>query len=198
MKINHPKQIAPLQFVLEKVSILPRQTRSLRTVIAGIPVLEIRNLRTDRRRGATLVYIHGGGFTLGSPDSHRAFAARLMQAGCFESVVMPQYRLAPSHPWPAGLDDVTAFWHELVQCRPLVDFSLAGESAGANLCLSLALKLKAADSHRLKDFCADAGVLCELEVWHGLWHGFALFAPMLPEANHAIGKAGAWLSGFSR
>ena len=96
-------------------------------------------------RGA-LLYVHGGGFVLGSPASHRGIAAGLARVTGLP-VLLARYRLAPEHPFPAGLDDLRATWSHmaLAGARPL---ALAGDSAGAWLALALALEAGAADVPR--------------------------------------------------
>ncbi|GAA5129877.1 hypothetical protein GCM10023320_51020 [Pseudonocardia adelaidensis] len=67
-------------------------------------------------RGATgphqVLYVHGGGYQVGSPTSHRALAAHLSRAAC-APVHLPDYRLAPEHPYPAAVDDVAAAYRAL-------------------------------------------------------------------------------------
>ena len=96
-------------------------------------------------RGA-LLYVHGGGFVLGSPASHRGIAAGLAHYTGLP-VLLAHYRLAPEHPFPAALDDLRATWsHMMIDgARPL---ALAGDSAGAWLALALALDAGAADLPR--------------------------------------------------
>jgi acetyl esterase/lipase len=84
--------------------------------------------------GATLVYLHGGGFLLGSPRVFR-FVSRGFAASGFD-VFAPAYRLAPAHVFPAALDDVLAAWRALVAARP-GPFVLAGDSAGGGLALAM-------------------------------------------------------------
>jgi acetyl esterase len=92
--------------------------------------------------GGTILYVHGGGFAFGSPQSHERCASVLaIEAGM--SVVMPDYRLAPEHPFPLGLTDVVACLRAVLagamatlDTRPLI---VAGDSAGANLALAAML-----------------------------------------------------------
>ena len=60
-------------------------------------------------KGAAIVYLHGGGYCLGSPLSHRALTARLAVAASREAVVI-DYPLAPEHPFPAAIDHALAAW----------------------------------------------------------------------------------------
>ncbi|MBK6576635.1 MAG: hypothetical protein IPG17_10635 [Sandaracinaceae bacterium] len=46
----------------------------------------------------------------------------------------------------------------------------------------------------LRERCAAAGTPCDVHVWPGMWHGFGLLAPLLPEANRAIARAGSFLA----
>ncbi|WP_425348859.1 alpha/beta hydrolase [Pararhizobium antarcticum] len=86
-----------------------------------------------------IFYIHGGGFVVGSLDSHDAICADLAQAARAELVSI-DYRLAPEHVWPAAFDDCfeVLVWL-LADGRPLV---VAGDSAGGNLAAGIALKAK--------------------------------------------------------
>jgi acetyl esterase len=84
-----------------------------------------------------LLYIHGGGWAVCNLDTHRKLASLIaVETGL--SVLSVDYRLAPEHPFPAGLMDCVAVWRLLGANRggPLL---AAGDSAGANLALALAL-----------------------------------------------------------
>ncbi|MFE5284127.1 alpha/beta hydrolase [Nocardia sp. NPDC056611] len=96
---------------------------------------------------ATVLYLHGGGYTVGSPLTHRSLAAYLSrETGC--AVQVPDYRLAPEHPFPAALEDAEAAFLELVAAgyRP-ERIAVAGDSAGGGLSLALAERLR--DRHGL-------------------------------------------------
>lgn len=118
-----------------------------RTVDAEGRSLELRVLVPVRQRPKGIfVYLHGGGWTIGSPDAQDPRLEVWAEAGMV--VVAPRYRLAPEHPFPAGLDDCEAatLW---VMREGLGEFGvdryvLGGESAGANLAVTLATRLRAA------------------------------------------------------
>ncbi len=90
-----------------------------------------------------LLWLHGGGFNMGSSRSHRPFVAQLAAAAGIAAVI-PDYRLAPEHPHPAALHDVLTVYRcvlkEGVKPERLI---LGGDSAGGFLALALALALKA-------------------------------------------------------
>jgi monoterpene epsilon-lactone hydrolase len=88
--------------------------------------------------GRVLLFLHGGGFELGSLRSDGELAARLGRASGMR-VLFPEYRLAPEHPFPAAIDDVLAAWHWLRAERGLSASSIAvaGDSAGGGLATAL-------------------------------------------------------------
>src|SRR6185295_3020331 len=93
-------------------------------------------LRTPApKAGATILYLHGGGFCAGSPATHRALTTRLARASGL-AVFAADYRLAPEHPFPAAVEDAIAAYRTLCEASPVV---VAGDSAGARLALAAAL-----------------------------------------------------------
>jgi epsilon-lactone hydrolase len=92
--------------------------------------------------GATVLYLHGGGYALGSPASHRHFAAQLAvrsKAACF----VPDYRLAPEHPCPAAIEDAVAVYDALLdQGASPERLCIGGDSAGGGLTLATLLALR--------------------------------------------------------
>ncbi|WP_439139029.1 alpha/beta hydrolase fold domain-containing protein [Roseicyclus sp.] len=87
-----------------------------------------------------IMYIHGGGFTIGSPRTHAALAAHLARAAGMVAV-LPRYCLAPEYPCPAARADVIAAHARLVAAGT-APAALAGDSAGGNLALLLAQHLR--------------------------------------------------------
>ncbi|GAA1476236.1 alpha/beta hydrolase [Nocardioides aestuarii] len=86
-----------------------------------------------------ILYLHGGGFVLGDLVSHDGFARRLAAATGW-AVLMPAYRLAPEHPWPAAAHDARSAsdWLEQQSFDRLV---VAGDSAGSALAIGEALRV---------------------------------------------------------
>ena len=92
-----------------------------------------------------IVYCHGGGWVAGSLTSHRTLAAELAYLSGF-AVLVPDYRLAPEYPFPAGLTDCAAALVHAAQNGPdgpgsCGRIALAGDSAGGNLAAAIALGL---------------------------------------------------------
>ncbi|MFI6868653.1 alpha/beta hydrolase [Nocardia sp. NPDC050406] len=123
--------------------LLPRGTRVERLNLGDRPAERITAGPVSD--AITVLYLHGGGYTVGSPTTHRALAAVLArEIGC--RVHVPDYRLAPEHPFPAALDDAEAAFLDLVATGYRPDrIAVAGDSAGGGLSLALALRLR--DNH---------------------------------------------------
>ncbi|MER2535949.1 MAG: alpha/beta hydrolase fold domain-containing protein [Rhizobiaceae bacterium] len=109
-------------------------------------------------RAGCILFLHGGGWVAGNLRTHARMARVLANCTRF-TVVSAEYRLAPEHPYPCGLDDAEACWRWLAGGGSgLVDRSgaigVAGDSAGANLALALLLKSASVSAAR-----ADFGLL---------------------------------------
>jgi cyclohexanone monooxygenase len=90
-----------------------------------------------------ILYLHGGAFCLGSPWSHRGLTTRLARAAGMP-VWTPAYRLAPEHPYPAGLEDAAACYDAMLASGLRPDqVAIAGDSAGGALAMALLLRLRA-------------------------------------------------------
>ncbi|MGP9789639.1 alpha/beta hydrolase [Roseinatronobacter sp. NSM] len=84
-----------------------------------------------------VLYFHGGGYVMGSPRTHAALAAFLTRKTGYETC-LPDYRLAPEHPFPAAFDDALAVWQALVaRGHDPARIVLGGDSAGGGLALAL-------------------------------------------------------------
>ncbi|UNK39165.1 alpha/beta hydrolase [Shinella sp. H4-D48] len=102
-----------------------------------IPVRRYRPaaVTTDTR----LFYIHGGGFVVGSLDSHDAICAEISEAAGAELVAI-DYRLSPEHVWPAAFEDCWAVLVDLLLKPGSV--VLIGDSAGGNLAAGIVMKAR--------------------------------------------------------
>ncbi|WP_223692290.1 alpha/beta hydrolase [Leifsonia poae] len=114
-------------------------------VVGGVPVIVVRPPAGDPQRGVVL-NIHGGGLIAGSHLSVLGSNVRTaLGLGC--TMVIPDYRLAPEHPYPAALDDVHAVWEWMLTGGLGAETGLSrtvvmGGSAGGLLAASLILRLR--------------------------------------------------------
>jgi acetyl esterase len=103
-------------------------------------------LKPESEPRGLIVYLHGGGWVVGSADDFEALARLVVaQSGC--TVLLPDYRLAPEHPFPAGLEDsedatLFAAGEVAALCGRPVPLAIAGDSAGANLATVVARRLR--------------------------------------------------------
>jgi monoterpene epsilon-lactone hydrolase len=124
-------------------ALIPRPPRSTRTtpVDAGgvkADLIVTPASRADRR----VLYLHGGGYRLGSPATYRHFTWRLADATRARLLAI-DYRLAPEHPFPAALDDAVAAYRWLLAERgDPRRMAVVGDSAGGGLALALLLKAR--------------------------------------------------------
>jgi monoterpene epsilon-lactone hydrolase len=93
--------------------------------------------------GRVLMFLHGGGFQMGSLRSDGELAARLGRAAGMR-VLFPEYRLAPEDPFPAAIDDALTAWHWLrtSQDLPAASMAVAGDSAGGGLAAALLVAVR--------------------------------------------------------
>jgi acetyl esterase/lipase len=94
------------------------------------------------RRDAAILYLHGGGYVIGSPASHRHLVAAISEAAGL-SVFVPHYRLAPEHPFPAAVEDAVACYNGLLDggiSAPRL--AIVGDSAGGGLTIAALVALR--------------------------------------------------------
>lgn len=117
---------------------LPRGTSVAKTAWNGVPVEVITAGKTTGTAAVTVVHFHGGGYCVGSPAEARDWAAHLSaRTGC--RVVLPEYRLAPEHPYPAAVDDARTVVSAALGEGAPGTVILSGDSAGGGLALGAAL-----------------------------------------------------------
>lgn len=138
---------------------LPDDVRTEPTRVADVPVEWITTPGADSAR--VILYLHGGGYTLGSPATHRYLMQSVGRAGGAR-VLGVDYRLAPEAPFPAALDDAVAVWKWLLaegfEPRSCI---IAGDSAGGGLALATLIRL------REEGVFLPAGAVC-LSPWTDL------------------------------
>jgi len=120
---------------------LPEDVRTTPGDLGGIPVVIVEIAGVEPR--GTILHIHGGGFALGSAGGSVGLASSLARKTGMRAVSV-DYRLAPEHPYPAALQDVTAAYRALVEQVGGADrIVVSGESAGGNLAVGLLIVGKA-------------------------------------------------------
>jgi acetyl esterase len=104
--------------------------------IGDVPV---RQYKPKGECAGAILFTHGGGFVVGSLDSHDDICAELA-ARTGAEVWSSHYRLCPEHAYPAALDDIEQVWHALTQSRERA--VVVGDSAGGRLSAALCLRLR--------------------------------------------------------
>lgn len=90
----------------------------------------------------TILYLHGGGYVIGSINSHREMISRIARAAKVRALAI-DYRLAPEYPFPAAVEDATKAYRWLLrQSVPPERVIVAGDSAGGGLTVALLLALR--------------------------------------------------------
>jgi acetyl esterase/lipase len=126
---------------------LAEGTTATDRTLGGVPVVDV----VADAGGPVVLYLHGGGFRMGSAIAYRSYGSHLAKA-VGGRVVVVDYRLAPEHPFPAAPDDVAAVYAALLaEAGSIV---VAGDSAGGNLSAGLVL------SARRRDLPDPVGVVC--------------------------------------
>jgi len=126
------------QFDAFMESVSPRDDVTFEAgALGGIPGIWVRpaNWRSDE----AIVHLHGGWFNFGSAKAYRHLVGHIAARAGARAFV-PDYRLAPEHPFPAATDDVLACYRGLAE-RGVRRIALTGDSAGGNLALGLASRV---------------------------------------------------------
>lgn len=125
--------------VMSATNLPPRGMRFAAVTMNGVPA---EQLLVGEGGARVVLYLHGGGYCIGSPATHRPLAARIAHAAGATCYV-PDYRLAPEHPHPAALDDALAAYRWLLsQGHKPADLALGGDSAGGGLVLACAVAMR--------------------------------------------------------
>jgi len=185
--------IARVRAVFGTPAPAPRGVRYTPGTVGGVAGewVEARAPAAGAAARDTLLYLHGGGFVGCSPRTHRPITAAFALRGF--RVFVPDYRLAPEHPFPAAPEDALAVWRALRAQQAGASGAahgrlvVAGDSAGGNLALGLMLTLRDAgeplpDAAALfspsTDMVGDAPSLQSNTPHDAMFHGPALEALM--------------------
>jgi len=126
------------------------------TELGGVPGILVAPLAADPTQ--VLVFLHGGGFALGSSASHRKLAGHVARA-CGATAFVADFRRAPEHPYPAQIEDTAAVFDALVRdgIRP-ADITFIGDSAGASIAIATTLRMQ-------RDGSRTPGLVMAISPW---------------------------------
>jgi epsilon-lactone hydrolase len=129
-------------FAERQTAPLPEDVTVAETTLGGRPALDLRAPGTDPRQ--VLLYLHGGGYVVGSARTGARLAVALGRRTGVRAVSL-DYRLAPENPFPAAVDDALAAYRELLDGGLRADeIAVAGDSAGGGLAVATLLAARAA------------------------------------------------------
>ena len=125
---------------LTKLASLPSKTKAEKITFNSISAEWIcaKEVHEDR----VILYLHGGGYNICSPNTHRELAAHISMASGAK-VLLPDYRLAPEYPFPSALEDATSAYRWLLDTGLAGEnISIAGDSAGGGLSIATSISLR--------------------------------------------------------
>lgn len=101
----------------------------------------LRITAPDAQADRLILHFHSGGYVMGSSSAYRNFAYRLSTASG-ATVIVPDYRLAPEHPYPAAVEDAVAAYHWCRRQWSPTNMIISGDSAGGGLAMAALLALR--------------------------------------------------------
>ena len=141
----------PFDAIMEQVA-APTDVTFEADTVGGIAGLWAKPARP--RKGAAIIHLHGGWFNLGTARAYRNFVGHLAASAGADAFV-PDYRLAPEHPFPAAVTDVEACYRGLA-AKGINKIAVTGDSAGGDLALVL---LSITSAHGYKGGMAPVGAV---------------------------------------
>jgi monoterpene epsilon-lactone hydrolase len=123
---------APFDDVMQRV-VAPTDVTFEADTVGGISGFWAKPARS--RKGAAIIHVHGGWFNFGSARAYRNLVGHIASSAGADAFI-PDFRLAPEHPFPAAVDDVEACYRGLV-AKGIKKIAVVGDSAGGNLALVL-------------------------------------------------------------
>lgn len=126
------------------MSRIPRGVKVERIDLEGIPAAWVCPDNADREK--VILHLHGGGYVLGNIDAYQMMCSSLAQRTGLK-VLLLEYRLAPEHPFPAGLEDAQKAYRWLLAdgYKP-ENIIISGDSAGGGLAVATVLALRGANA----------------------------------------------------
>ena len=118
----------------------PKESVSIESAsLGGVPGLHLvpEDAVTDR----ALLYLHGGGYVIGSPQTHKGMVSYIADAMQAQTWLI-DYRMGPEAPFPAAVDDSLAAYKALLETHTADNIIIAGDSAGGGLTLATAMKIR--------------------------------------------------------
>jgi monoterpene epsilon-lactone hydrolase len=150
-KIEGTAGRGPLNDIMERIA-TPEGVSFEAATVGGISGWWAK--QTKARKGTAILHVHGGWFNWGTAQAYRNFAGHIASNAGADTFI-PDYRLAPEHPFPAAVRDLEACYRGLVDNR-ITKIALTGDSAGGNLALVL---LSIASAQSSNDGFAPAGAV---------------------------------------
>lgn len=142
-KITGETDIPMLRKAWEELSARSRPAKGTRVRHATFAGVECDWLvPADCDDAPVLFFLHGGAYVTGSSKTHRAMVSHIARKAHMRAL-LPNYRLAPEHPFPAGLDDCIAVYREMLAHG--IDprrIAIAGDSAGGGMAMAVMLALR--------------------------------------------------------
>ncbi|MCP5207997.1 MAG: alpha/beta hydrolase [Hahellaceae bacterium] len=166
-----PNKLSVYRAVAKGGQLLVRPPKNFQVdtmTVNNVPVVWLNHKTHCSSR--VILYLHGGGYSIGSNYTHLELAARIARAAKSQ-VVMAEYRLAPEHPYPAGLEDAFSVYQYLLNERIASNkIIIAGDSAGGGLSLALLQHI------RDRGVSRPAGAVC-LSPWLDLSCSMSSLSP---------------------
>jgi len=132
--------------IMATACLVPKQTQVTSISMGSVQVEKVTStqpsdFKTSNKSQGIILYLHGGAYCICSPRTHRSLTANLAKH-CQMDVYVPDYRLAPEHAFPAGIDDcIEAYQWLLNQGYRGEQITLAGDSAGGGLVMATAQRI---------------------------------------------------------
>ncbi len=143
-KVGYTPTVEEQRTALEKLTAMAKLEQDVQIMnvdAGGCPGEWVSTNKSTKNR--VVLYLHGGGYVAGSTKTHRGMSSQICRA-LEGRVLLLDYRLAPEHPFPAGLEDSINAYKWLINSENIdpENLIIAGDSAGGGLNIATMLKLK--------------------------------------------------------